>query len=251
MQPRDINLAHIGFLNAWLVTNENAFTRHCRCGRARQVLRHLAENYGASPALVKSVLKTAAPKPRNVTATREERSAILAASPPNLRLWLLLCSDLGIRSGTAATIGPQNYDEQEGVLTFRTKYQNAQQMHVTEEIRELVRLSGSEPSIPFVAQMPHRGGRYGRPIRNAKALGNAYMEVKRKCGITRKLTPHDLRRTTARSVYKITKDLRIVQAFLGHSDLASTVWYLQDNLTEVPLSTLELAKLNVTTEVVQ
>ncbi len=99
--------------------------------------------------------------------------------------------------------------------------------------------------------MPKGKGRSGRPIHNPKALGNAYMAVKRKCGITRKLTPHDLRRTTARRVYQITKDLRVVQAFLGHSDLVSTVWYLQDNLTEVPLATLELAKLNPATEAIQ
>jgi hypothetical protein len=40
-------------------------------------------------------------------------------------------------------------------------------------------------------------------------------------------------------------------ALLGHSDLNSTAWYLQDNLVTVPASTLELAKLPPTTETIQ
>jgi site-specific recombinase XerC len=52
-------------------------------------------------------------------------------------------------------------------------------------------------------------------------------------------------------VYKATRDLRVVQALLGHSNLAQTAWYLQDELTEVSVDVLELAKLNPTTETIQ
>jgi site-specific recombinase XerD len=38
------------------------------------------------------------------------------------------------------------------------------------------------------------------------------------------------------------RDLRVVQALLGHSDLTSTLWYLQDNLTTVDIVTREQAK---------
>ncbi len=83
----------------------------------------------------------------------------------------------------------------------------------------------------------------GRPMEYHSLVG-AFAVVKKAVGITRKLTPHDLRRTTARRVYSITQDLRTVQAVLGHSDLNSTMWYLQDNLIKVDLSTLELAKMD-------
>ncbi len=80
------------------------------------------------------------------------------------------------------------------------------------------------------------------------SLQGAFIRLRRQLGITRRIHAHDLRRTTARNVYDKTKDLRLVQALLGHSDLNSTLWYLQDNLVNVQVSTLELAKLNPVTE---
>jgi integrase len=83
------------------------------------------------------------------------------------------------------------------------------------------------------------------------ALRRSFIRLKEKCGITRSLKPHDLRRTTATRVYKNTKDLRLVQALLGHSDLGSTFWYLDNEITPVKAEELELAKLNVRTETIQ
>ncbi|HEV2644884.1 MAG TPA: site-specific integrase [Acidobacteriaceae bacterium] len=214
-------------------------------------MRYLTEHYGAKPQLARAILSTTAPKPRNVTATASERAQLLAAAPLNVRLWLLLCSDMGIRSGTASRLGPQHYDPDNGVMTFTTKYQNAQRMQVTEEIRSLLKLALGDPDLPFVSQMPIGKGRYVRQCYNGKSLGNKFADLRRECGITRKLTPHDLRRTTARAVYRISGDMRVAQAFLGHSNLGSTVVYLQDDLVHVDLSVLELAKLNPTTEAIQ
>jgi integrase len=188
-----------------------------------------------------------------VVVSAEEKAKLLAAAPPHLRCWLLLCSDLGIRSGTAARLGPENYDIATGVLTFRTKYSAAQQLPATHELRLLLdtcKLPG-----PFVEQLP-RGearlrGSYRRKTCSSWALGKAFRRLKKDCGIERNLRPHDLRRTTARAVYKATGDLRMVQALLGHSDLVATLWYLQDQHVQVPRSTLELAKLNPQTEVIQ
>lgn len=167
-----------------------------------------------------------------------------------------MCFDLAIRSGTATQLGPAHYDREAGILTFRTKYQNAQQVPVTAELRPLLDAC-TDPSLPFVAQLPRGEGRnhhasyelrpWGKPLDYHSLIGR-FAELKRKVGITRKLTPHDLRRTTARNVYSLTRDLRVAQALLGHSDLGATMWYLQDNLTAIPVSTLELAKLPPITE---
>lgn len=245
----DLNMGHVGRLNAYILKYENPFTRQGRSGAARRILRYLTEHYGTSAAFAKAIASARTPRPRNVTATLEERAAILAAAPPNVRCWILLCSDLGIRSGTAAVLTPAEYDAGAGTLTFRTKYQNAQRLPVTRELRDLLRLSGDDPSMPIIAQMPtgknKQHGHPRKPITGSDGMHKAYTRILKQVGIKRKLTLHDLRRTTARSVYGITKDLRVAQAFLGHSDLTSTMWYLQDNLVEVPRSVLEQAKLGI------
>lgn len=225
-------------------------------------MSYLHENYGA-PNLRKVIFVPPLPKPRNVTATAEERELLLRAAPEHVRCWLLLCSDLAIRSGTAAILGPQHYDRARGLLTFRTKYQATQVLPVTAELKGLLNRC-TLPDLPFVAQLPR--GTYGAGPRPLESLGRmsiqglrtAYGELKREVGITRKLTPHDLRRTTVRRVYDSTRDLRIAQALLGHSDLSSTLWYLQGQQVEVGIEVLEavkveaeLAKMNPSTETIQ
>lgn len=187
-----------------------------------------------------------------------ERVALLGRAPLHLRCWLLLCSDLAIRSGTAAALTPGNYDRNARTLTFTTKYGEAQTLPVTHELQQLFERPGLVSTLPIVGQLPrgpHR--RWGsdlkprdkqKPVVCVNHLRSLFKQLCADCGITRRIVPHDLRRTTARRVYQQTHDLRIVQAVLGHVDLNSTVWYLQDELTEVAVSTLELAKLNPLTE---
>jgi integrase len=168
-----------------------------------------------------------------------------------------MCSDLAIRSGTAVRLGPSNYVN--GELSFRTKYGAIQRVGVTHELALLLDQC-KKPDVPFVAQLPRgtcgmRGGGT-RPIpvngkMSLKRMHEVWNVALRAAGILRTLHPHDLRRTTARRVYSITHDLRDVQHVLGHHGLASTVWYLQDEIARVPASTLELAKLDPTTETVQ
>jgi hypothetical protein len=155
---------------------------------------------------------------------------VMRASPDHVKCWLLLCSDLAIRSGTAAILGPEHYDKRRGTLTFRTKYQGTQTLPVTAELEALLDRC-TVPDIPFVSQLSR--GTYGTTNQRLAPLGRmskiglceAFGRIRRSVGITRKLTPHDLRRTTVRRVYDSTKDLRVAQALLGHSDLSSTLWY--------------------------
>lgn len=230
------------YINNWLNRYTNVVSKHRRAGAARTLFRRLWEDHKA-PKLYQHIVKVHKPKPRNVTATDDERAVIMAAAPLHLRFWLLLCSDLAIRSGTAAKLGPEHYDRGMGELVFRTKYDNAQRLKVTAELRGIIAQCKGDG--PFAAQL-------AAPKKAAyKNLIDDYAKLKRKLGITRKLTPHDLRRTTARKVYKLTGDMREAQHLLGHADLATTAWYLQDSTVEVSLSTLELAKLNPTTEAIQ
>jgi integrase len=73
-------------------------------------------------------------------------------------------------------------------------------------------------------------------------LGRCFRELCKQVGIAYRITPHDLRRTTAVNLYKTTRDVRDVQALLGHRSLQSTIWYLDHDLRPVKRSTLEIVK---------
>lgn len=169
--------------------------------------------------------------------------------------WLLLCSDCGIRSGTAAKLTPSQYDASLRLLRYRTKHANTQTAHVTERVHAML-MRCSDTSLPFVCQLPRgqhwRGARAElKPLGhvNVDTLHENFRALKRRLGLRKELKPHDLRRTTARRVYEQTHDLRAVQELLGHRDLATTMWYLQDETSRITAAALEAAA--VATEVVQ
>lgn len=80
------------------------------------------------------------------------------------------------------------------------------------------------------------------------ALAKQLARVRARVGITRRVTAHDLRRTTGRRVYELTHDLRDAQTVFGHADLATTTSYLQDIAKPLPRDILELAKTPPLTE---
>jgi site-specific recombinase XerC len=77
----------------------------------------------------------------------------------------------------------------------------------------------THPSDPAIAAL------HGRSL-SRPALDAAWWRLKQKAGINPALRLHDLRRTTATNLYRITHDLRAVQEYLGHDALASTTHYL-------------------------
>lgn len=186
-------------------------------------------------------------RPRGVTVQHSEISTLLDAAPAFLRLWILLCSDLAIRSGTAARLGPYQYDPTEQMLRFTTKRQARLALPVTAEIAELLALCDLRDPTSFVRQLwmqkPRELGR--RPKADCKSADRLRILFRQLCtqqGITRRITPHDLRRTTAVGMLRLTHDVRDVQAILGHRSLQSTIWYLDHDLRPVPRHNLELIK---------
>jgi integrase len=253
LRPSQLTARVVRVVNGHIENSDNHFTRKNRSNAVRWLLRKL-ENDGA-PSLAHEVVTVNQPRPRNVTSTEAERQRILTAAPPHLRCWLLLCSDLAIRSGAAARLTPENYDSARRELIFTTKYQARQRLPVTAELAALLDRC-TEPDMPFVAQLPRSNAASRQPLHalghmDANSLRKLFAKLRRELGIKRKLTAHDLRRTTATRIYDATRDVRLVQALLGHGDLGSTLWYLDHHLTPVPASALELAKLNTTTETIQ
>ncbi len=164
-----------------------------------------------------------------------------------MRCLIHLCSDLAIRSGTAERISPQHFDAEANQLTFRTKYGRSVSLPVSKPLRELFALHAAEPHVPFVAALNPRTRTGRRPAHH-----RSFRDLLKSIGITRQLTFHDLRRTTAVRAYELTRDLRMVQALLGHKELAHTLYYLDHNSTPVSLDTIEAVRLQgAPTEIVQ
>jgi len=185
-------------------------------------------------------------RPRNVTATDEEKAKLYAAAPPHMRLYILLCSDLAIRSGTAARLGPYNYNPRTHELRFTTKLGERLTLPVTAEIAAYLETCDLTIAEPFVRQMHRReltpSHQLSADANYAHTLGTAFNRLRKSLGITRKLTLHDFRRTTAVAMYQHTHDARDVQALLGHRSLGSTIWYLDHDLAPVNRATLETIK---------
>jgi len=246
--PQELSAAHAFEVNAAIT--ESGWAHSTRRNTASEVTRifyWLAQYHGA-PDFSALIEKHPGLRPRNTVASEAEKKALLTGAPPYLRLWLLLCSDLAIRSGTAARLAPQHYDAARQLLTFTTKYGARQTMPVTAEIAALIgRCNMADPE-PFTLQL-HRAEhhKFATPAdmterNNQNALQYNFRVLRRRLGITRSLTPHDFRRTTAVQLYRHTHDARDVQALLGHRSLASTIWYLDHDLRPVSRSVLELIK---------
>jgi len=180
-----------------------------------------------------------------VTATHAERAATLKHCKPYVLCWLLLISDLALRAQTALSIAPQHYNRESQTITFATKFGTWQTLPVTAQLQKLFAAvaPGADPLMPYVVLL------HPRHKVSLCTLRQCFYRAMSKAGITRRITPHDMRRTTAKEVYENSgKDLRLVQAVLGHKQLASTLHYLDHRNTPVPLAALELAKLNPITE---
>lgn len=186
-------------------------------------------------------------RPRSVTVERAHLEDVLYVVPIHVRLWLLLCSDLAIRSGTAAALGPRHYNQDTTTLQFTTKKQAKVHLPVTDEIRELIEHCDLSVDVPFVRQLWK--ATTGPAMRKDTSVLNTTMSLRAtmrralvEAGLPHTFIPHDLRRTTAVAMLEATHDLRDVQALLGHSSLQSTIWYLDHDLRPVKRSTLEMIK---------
>jgi len=245
LRPSELRASHIQDIDGRLFQSGLArSTKASRAGALRRVLRWLWENHNA-PKLDGQIRRYTGVRPRNNTATREEINRILSAAPPHLKLYTLLCSDLAIRSGTAALLSPQNYNRQSRSLHFISKGGATLTLPVTEDVRRMTESCDLDSSQPFVAQLwtgPGTGCKPGPDTKWGHIMRRAFTRLRKRLNFNRRIIPHDLRRTAAVAMLEATGDLRDVQAFLGHLSLHSTVIYLDHDLRPVKRHTLELIK---------
>jgi integrase len=201
-------------------------TAYCRrCGLLR-FFGYVRDIGG--PNLIRQVPKLRTPQPRTTIATPEELLRLEALAPPWLRVWLLLCTRLGLRFGTAAAIAPANWNPAAGTITFTTKGGVVMTLPTPPEIEELFRSAGTnpDPATPYWLLLRGDTGLRGSTKYPTCSLRAEWDRLKKKAGVRPDLRPHDFRRTIAVSLYEATKDIRAVQQLLGHNSLATTAHYL-------------------------
>jgi integrase len=258
LAPRKLTAAHVAEVNDQLKSSRYALsTKVTKASALRRILRHLWEHHG-SQKLDQQVSTYPGLRPRNVTVTDHEKQLILEAADPHLRLWLLLCSDLALRSTTAANVGPQHYNHDHQLIRISTKMGAKVTLPVTAEIAELIGHCQQGSPYSFVRQLwvqdwhNRQRSHRGRPVNpnkgNATALRLAFRTLLTHLNISRRITPHDFRRTTAVAMLGETGDVRDVQALLGHRSLQATIWYLDHDLRPISRKTLELIKGNRTSQ---
>jgi site-specific recombinase XerC len=149
--------------------------------------------------------------------------ALKVCIDPALRWVILAASEAGLRSGTAyrCTLG----DCASGRIEARTK--NARLTAVPLSPRLAALLATIDVQTPPGTKVVDALN--GGPI-TQNALKRRWCLFRAKAGIRKELRLHDLRRGLARAVYQTTGDLRQAQAVLSHSNLTSTLWYLEGAL---------------------
>jgi hypothetical protein len=182
LAPRQLRAAHIAELSYTLDNHGYCnTTKAIRARAVRRILRELWEDHGA-PKLDTKVRRYAAVKPRNVTGTEAEIYSLLDNAEPHLHLWLLLCSDLAIRSGTAAKIGLDNYDPGSRVLNFTTKYSAKLRMPVTDEIATILDTCDQNSRRSYVKQLWDAARKSGRKPKgnnaNAGTLNQQFAKLR-------------------------------------------------------------------------
>lgn len=231
---KDLSTAQIGQAAAsW--KGKSQHTRRNYSNAMRRFLAWAAAEQLTARALLGAMPQVHQPDPRTIVATAEEREKLLAAAPRNLRFFILLCADLGLRHKTAAGIRRADYNPNTRSLTFRTKGDVTQTLPVSEDVAaEIEALPASSDALkPIVALLPasKRGSLWGKKPRFTRQ----WKLLKEKAGVRAELHIHDLRRTAAEEVWDATHNLRLVQAQLGHQSITTTARYLANRVTEVDL----------------
>ncbi len=208
--PRKLSIAHTLEIDEAIARGPYQHSTRCvKSSAVRHLLRWLWEAYGA-PKLDEHIRHYTGVRPRNVTATREEIDALLNNALPGLKLWILLCSDLAIRSGTASKLSRRNYSTEDQMLRFTTKHSARLTLPVTAEIRELIEQCDPSSDEPFVRQLwqrtrPRQARPLGVSFDNGGKLRIHFKALCKAVGIERRITPPRLTTHNSRRHARIHK----------------------------------------------
>jgi integrase len=222
LRPNQLTTVHFAAcLNAWRAKYKPATVHHYGV-YLRMLARAIAETAGI-PNLHRAVGKLKNPKPRTEIVQPEELARLIENAAPWMRVFIVVTAALGLRHSEALDVRPSRYDRNAHTIAFKAKGGEIQTMPTTPEIEALfANAPKAEPGTDPTLIELYRGSRVSQ-----NTTWWEWKKLKRAAGITRGITPHDLRRTLAVSSYELTKDLRLVWQILRHRNLATTARYLE------------------------
>lgn len=206
-------------------------TRRTKSHALKAVLLYL--NQLGAPDLVRSIPRPPAYRPRIVTATPEEMNKLLTKSQPWMRLFILLCGQLGLRFREAARACPLHWQRERNEIAVTGKNNKVRSLPLTPELTEMFTIAArldAPADTPFLWLMLAKpcsvGPNVGSLLRDDNHIRKEWQRMKRKLGINPALVIHDLRRTRITQVYRETLDITAAQHFADHDNLATTANYI-------------------------
>jgi site-specific recombinase XerD len=155
---------------------------------------------------------------------------LTSVSRLNHRTILTACYAAGLRISEAVRLTPSAIDSQRMVLrVVQGKGQKDRDVMLSPRLLELLRdwwrVSRSHPSL-------FPGDRPGAPI-TTRAVHRACRAARRRCGISKPITPPSRRHAFAVHLLEAGTDVRTIQALLGRRRLATTARSLRLTTTKV------------------
>jgi integrase len=160
------------------------------------------------------------PQLRTLTATEEEFNALHRFAKPWMKCFLLLTRGLALRRGEALRICAADMQEDAGTIFFHRKKEGSSNIPLTPQLQAIFQKYAAKPHVPILEAIA------GKPV-SERMVVVEWIRIRTAAGANPKLTPHDLRRTIAKRVYDLTRDLRVVQALLGHGHPTATLRYVR------------------------
>jgi site-specific recombinase XerD len=162
------------------------------------------------------------------TLNTQERKALLAAprlqAPTGHRdlCMITLMLNAGLRASEVLYLRGRDIDWTSGQLMVREgKGKKDRTLWLSEMDLDLLRAWRSRR--PSAGELLFTT-LHGTPVKD-RDLRAMVKRRARKAGISKDVHPHMLRHTFATDLYRVTKDIRLVQKTLGHADLSTTMIY--------------------------
>ncbi len=156
--------------------------------------------------------------------SEEEEATILKNSYPQLRSFLIIALNTGMRAGEIYRLTWKQADLPDRMITVeKTKSGRVRQIPINEGLfQELVRIRNRNTQSEYLFYNP----RTGRPITSMK---KAFAGALKRSGLSG-IRIHDYRHSAASRWIRSGVDIQTVKELLGHADITTTMRYVHTNV---------------------
>ena len=159
-------------------------------------------------------------RPIPIVLTPAEILNLLAHCKPQLRAFVLCLYTLGLRVNEARLIRWQDIDMDGNAVRVIQKGGTHKLLPLNNPLKKALGALPRKQERVFV-------GRQGKPLTNVR---KALLVAAAKAGIEKHVHPHLFRHSWATHLLAAGVNMRIIQQFLGHSQIHTTQWYSQVDL---------------------